>query len=178
VGVALGVWVFTPSHSLTLSYTLGNNVMWLPGFLLARNLAMPLPWLPGFLPLGPQPCNAFAFTPGLPSSWLATLQCLCLDSRASFLLARNLAMPLLWLPNFLPLGPQPCNPFALVASPKLGLRQTMYLGSWGLVAQIIASKFLQGGRPFLLGAIGANISSPLPFQTHRMWAYDLLPWIN
>ncbi len=40
VGVALGVWVFTPSHSLTLSYTPGS-VMWLPGFLLL--------WLPGLL---------------------------------------------------------------------------------------------------------------------------------
>jgi len=34
--------------------------MWLPGFPLARTLAMPLPWLPGFLPLSPQPCNPFA----------------------------------------------------------------------------------------------------------------------
>jgi len=25
---------------------------------------------------------------------------------------------------WVPLGPQPCNPFALVASPKLGLRQS------------------------------------------------------
>jgi hypothetical protein len=38
-----------------------------------------------------------------------------------FFLARTLAMPLPWLPGFLPLGPQPCNPFVLVASPKLGL---------------------------------------------------------
>jgi len=30
------------------------------------------------LPLGPHPCNAFALTPGLPSSWPATLQPLCL----------------------------------------------------------------------------------------------------
>jgi hypothetical protein len=48
VGVALGVWGFTPSHFLTLSHTPGS---------MARTLAMPLPWLPGFLPLGPQPCN-------------------------------------------------------------------------------------------------------------------------
>jgi hypothetical protein len=40
------------------------------------------------------------------SSWPGPLQCLCLDSRASFPLAHNLA-----------------TPFALVASPKLGLRQ-------------------------------------------------------
>jgi uncharacterized membrane protein YhhN len=43
------------------------------------------------LPLGPHPSNAFAFVPGLPSFWLATLQCLYLDSRASFFLAHNLA---------------------------------------------------------------------------------------
>jgi hypothetical protein len=49
---------------------------------------MPLLSLPGFLPFGLQPCHAFALIPGLPSSWLATLQ-----------------------------------PLALVASPKLGLRQ-------------------------------------------------------
>jgi hypothetical protein len=47
------------------------------------------------LPLGPHPSNAFAFAPGLPSFWLATLPCLCLDSRASFLLAFNLATPCL-----------------------------------------------------------------------------------
>jgi hypothetical protein len=60
VGVALGMWVFTPSHSLTFSYTPGNM------------------WCDSRLPLGPQPCNAFALTPGLPSSWLTTLQPLCL----------------------------------------------------------------------------------------------------
>jgi hypothetical protein len=47
------------------------------------------------LPLGPHPSNAFAFALGLLSFWLATLQCLCLDSWASFLLARNLATPCL-----------------------------------------------------------------------------------
>jgi hypothetical protein len=70
MGVALGMWVFTPSHSLTLPYTPGN--MW---------------------------CESQA------SSWPAPLYCLCFDSRASFLLACNLA-----------------TPFALVESPKLGLR--------------------------------------------------------
>jgi len=30
------------------------------------------------LPLSPHPCNAFALTPGLPSSWHVTLQPLCL----------------------------------------------------------------------------------------------------
>jgi hypothetical protein len=39
------------------------------------------------------------------------------------LLVRPLAASLPWLSGFLPFGPQPCNPFALVASPKLGLRQ-------------------------------------------------------
>ncbi len=71
VGVALGVWGFTPSYSLTLFNTPGS--MW---------------------------CDFRA------SSWPTLLQCLCFDSRASFLLARNLVTPL-----------------ALVASPKLGLRQ-------------------------------------------------------
>ncbi len=52
---------------------------WLPGFLLARTLPMPLPLLPGFLPF---------------------------DSQASFLLT-----------------PATLQPLALVASPKLGLRQ-------------------------------------------------------
>jgi hypothetical protein len=47
------------------------------------------------LPLRLHPSNAFAFAPGLPSFWLATLQCLCLDSRASFLLTCNLATPCL-----------------------------------------------------------------------------------
>jgi len=51
VGVALGMWVFTPSHSLTLSSTPGS--MW---------------------------CDSPAF------SWPAPLQCLCLNSQASFLL--------------------------------------------------------------------------------------------
>ncbi len=45
-----------------------------------------------------------------------------------FFLARNLTMPLPWLLGFLPLSPQPCNPFALVASPKLGLRQWTFHG--------------------------------------------------
>ncbi len=47
------------------------------------------------LSFGPHPSNAFAFAPGLPSFWLATLPCLCLDFRASFLLACNLATPCL-----------------------------------------------------------------------------------
>jgi len=62
-GVALGVWVFTPSHSLTLSNT-------------------------------PE------------SMWYDSQASSGLNSRASFLLARSLASPL-----------------ALVASPRLGLRQ-------------------------------------------------------
>jgi len=65
VGFALGVWMFTPSHSLTLSNNPGS--MWCDtrasSCLNSRAsswpalLAMPLPWLLGFLPLGPQPCN-------------------------------------------------------------------------------------------------------------------------
>jgi hypothetical protein len=73
-------------HSLTLPCTLGSMyVMWLPGFLLVRTLVLPLPWLPGFLLLGLQSFKAFALTPGLPSSWPATLQPLCLgrESKAS-----------------------------------------------------------------------------------------------
>jgi hypothetical protein len=80
LGVALGVWGFTPSYSLTLSNTPGS--MWCDS-------------------------RASSCLNSRASSWPALLQCLCLDSRASFLLARNLATPL-----------------ALVASPKLGLRQT------------------------------------------------------
>jgi hypothetical protein len=47
-------------------------------------------------------------------------------------------------------------------------------GELGLVAPIITFKFLQDNRPFLLGAIGASTSSPLPFQVHLRWAHDLL----
>jgi hypothetical protein len=57
VGVALGVWVFTPSHFLTLLGVCDVTPR---------------------LPLGLHPCNAFALTPGLPSSWPVTLQPLCL----------------------------------------------------------------------------------------------------
>jgi hypothetical protein len=60
VGVALGTWVFTPhtpSHFLTF-----------PGVCDVT---------PSF-PFGSHPCNAFALTPELPSSWPATLQALCL----------------------------------------------------------------------------------------------------
>jgi hypothetical protein len=79
MGVALGVWGFTPSYSLTLSNTPGS--MWCDS-------------------------RASSCLNSWASSWPALLQCFCLDSRASFLLARNLATPL-----------------ALVASPKLGLWQ-------------------------------------------------------
>jgi hypothetical protein len=67
VGVALGVWRFTPSYSLTL-FTLSGACDVTPEL-------------------------ALALTPGLP-------------------LALTLGLSL---------GPQPCNPFALVARPKLGL---------------------------------------------------------
>jgi hypothetical protein len=39
---------------------------------------------------------------------------------------------------------------------------TMYLKNYKLVTPIIAFKFLQDGRPFLLGAIGANNLGSLP----------------
>jgi hypothetical protein len=61
VGVALGVWRLTPSHFLTLPGVCDVT----PGLHLALT--------PG-LPFGPHSCNAFALTPGLPSSWPATLQ--------------------------------------------------------------------------------------------------------
>jgi hypothetical protein len=86
VGVALGVWRFTPSYSLTLSNTPGS--MWCDS-------------------------RASSCLNSRASSWPALLQCFCLDSRASFLLACNLATPL-----------------ALVASPKLGLRQVVW--PWAL----------------------------------------------
>jgi len=61
VGVALGVWGFTPSHFLTLPGVCDVTL----GLLLA---------LTPRLPLGPHSCNAFALTLGLPSSWPVTLQ--------------------------------------------------------------------------------------------------------
>jgi hypothetical protein len=83
VGVALGVWGFTPSYSLTLFHTPGS--MWCDSRAFSCF---------GLL-LSLHPCDLFALIPRLP-------------------LALTLGLPL---------GPQPCNPFALVASPKLGLRQ-------------------------------------------------------
>ncbi len=41
-----------------------------------------------------------------------------------------------------------------------------YLGSWALVAPIIASRFLFDFRPFLLEVIGASNSGPFSFQAH------------
>ncbi len=63
------------------------------------------------------------------SSWPAHFQCLCLCSRASFLW--TLGIPSFGLSGFLPLDsrasflltPATLQPLALVASPKLGLRQ-------------------------------------------------------
>jgi len=43
------------------------------------------------------------------------------DVTLGLLLALAPGLPL-YLTSGLPLGPQPCDPFALVASPKLGLR--------------------------------------------------------
>jgi hypothetical protein len=82
VGVALGVWGFTPSYSLTLSNTPGS--MWCDS------------WASSCLGLllGPHPCGFFALTPGFPFALILGL----------------------------PFGPQPYNPFALIASPKLGLQ--------------------------------------------------------
>jgi len=48
-----------------------------PELLLTLTPGLPLALTPG-LPLGPHPCNAFALTSGLLSSWPATLQPLCL----------------------------------------------------------------------------------------------------
>jgi hypothetical protein len=72
---------------------------WLPGFLVARTLPMPLPSLSGFLPFGLQPYNAFALTPGLPSSWPAILQPLALVTsrklglRQFLFIVRNIKNP-------------------------------------------------------------------------------------
>ncbi len=82
----------TPSHFLKLPGVL----WWLPGFLLARTLLMPLPSLSSFLPFSLQPCHAFALTLGLLSFWLATLQPLAL-----------VASPKLRLQHF---GPPCCAP--------------------------------------------------------------------
>ncbi len=53
----------------------------------------------------------------------------------------------------------------------------MYLGSWGLVAPIITSRFLQYDCLFWLGAIRANNLGPLPFHVHLKWVHDLLPLV-
>ncbi len=44
---------------------------------------------PGLL-FGPHPCNAFTLTPGLPSSWPATLQSLCLGREPKARVATSL----------------------------------------------------------------------------------------
>ncbi len=75
VGVALGVWGFTPSYSLTLFNT--PKSMWCDSqLLLALTPELPLALILG-LPL--------ALTPGLP-----------LTLTLSFILARNLVTPLPW----------------------------------------------------------------------------------
>jgi hypothetical protein len=40
------------------------------------------------------------------------------------------------------------------------------LGSWTLLALVIAFRFLLNFRPFLLEMIGVNNLGPLPFQAH------------
>jgi hypothetical protein len=92
------------------------------------------------LPLGPHPSNAFAFAPGLPSFW-----------------ACNLAMPLPRFPSFLPLGLQPCNPFALVASPKLGLRQMITVHTMKTTWKIIFSSFIHGWEHSTCCALEHNL---------------------
>jgi hypothetical protein len=93
------VWVFIPLHSLTLFYTFES--MW---------------------------CDSHFFT----LSRVCDVTHTFLHFREyvmwlmGFLLAHILAMPLPWLSGFLPLSPQPCNPFALVTSPKLGLRHVSF----------------------------------------------------
>jgi hypothetical protein len=59
----------TPSHFLTLPGVCDVT----PELPLALTPGLPLALTPR-LPLGPHSCNAFALTPGLPSSWPATLQ--------------------------------------------------------------------------------------------------------
>jgi hypothetical protein len=49
-----------------------------------------------------------------------------------------------------------------------------YLGNYRFVTPIIAFRFLQDVRPFLLRAIRANNSNPIPFQVHLKWVHDLL----
>jgi hypothetical protein len=110
VGVALGVWGFTPSYSLTLSNTPGS--MW---------------------------CDSRA------SPCLNSRTSSCLGSQASS--CHNLVMPLPWLSGLLPLGPQPCNPFALVVSPKLGLRHQIGVAFQGNVWLLCdASKLFPSGQ--------------------------------
>jgi len=75
VGVALGVWVFTPSHFLTL-----------PGVCDVTPQ----------LPLGLHLCNAFALTPELLSSWPAPLQLLCLGREPKASVATPPFAPIPW----------------------------------------------------------------------------------
>jgi hypothetical protein len=49
------------------------------------------------------------------------------------------------------------------------ITSTTYSRNWGLVAPIIALKFLQDDHPFLLWFIGVNSSNPLPFHGHFRW---------
>jgi hypothetical protein len=99
------------------------------------------------LPLGPHPSNAFAFTLELPPFWLATLPCLYLDSRASSLL-----------------GPQPCNPFALVASPKLGLRQSQYYEAFIMFKASTSSNYANHIITFFFKGLNNALTAPiLPF---------------
>jgi hypothetical protein len=44
-----------------------------------------------------------------------------------------------------------------------------YLGNWRFSALIITFRFLQDDHPFVLGAIMANNSCPLPFQAYIKW---------
>ncbi len=105
VGVVLGVWMFTPSHFLTLPGVCDVT----PRLPLGPQPCNVFALIPG-LPLGPQPCNAFALTPGLP---FGPQPCNAFALTPGLPLALTLGLPL---------GPQLYNPFALVASPKLGLR--------------------------------------------------------
>ncbi len=112
VGVALEMWRFTPSYSLTLFNIPGN--MWCDSRASSCLHSRASSWL-NYRASSLLNSQASSWLNSQASSWPALLQCLCLDSRASFLLARNLATPL-----------------ALVASPKLRLRHV-----WSMKEEVV-----------------------------------------
>jgi len=88
--------------------------------------------------------GVWGFTPSYSLTFSNTPGSVWCDSQASSCLGLFLgAHPcsLFTLTPEFPLGPQPCNPFALVASPKLGLRQQLWIELFKLVHEILTQAF-------------------------------------